>query len=131
MSKLEPMLDSNTVVLGILIILAFVWRFARTRQLYLTSLKAGVPGSKPIPFNPRNLHSFVEQALLGRRSIKPVSFFIRAFVLAIVALCLLPFKDYEPPLWWLVIAMIALYIPWCIFHGVMLKKYFAAGHSDQ
>jgi hypothetical protein len=25
-------------------------------------------------------------------------------------------------LWWLVMVMIALYVFWCAFHGVMLKK---------
>jgi len=69
--------------------------------------------------NPRNI---VEKVLLGRRSIEPVAFFVRALVLAVVALCLLPFKDYEPPLFWIVISMISLYVPWCIVHGVMLKN---------
>jgi hypothetical protein len=116
------MVDTNTIALGILIVFVFIWRFVRTRQLYLTSLKVRKHGLQPIAFNPRDPHSIIQQALLGRRSIEPASFFIRAFVLAVVALCLLPFKDYEPPLCWIVIAMIALYVPWCVAHGVMLKK---------
>ena len=116
------MVDTNTIALGIVIVLVFIWRFARTRQLYLTSLHVQACGSEPIPFNPHDLHSFVGQALLGRRSIKPTSFFIRAFVFVVVAGCLLPFKAYEPLICWLVIILIVLYVPWCIVHGVMLKR---------
>jgi hypothetical protein len=116
------MIHTNTIALGIVIVLAFIWRFARTRQLYLTSLNVRTRGSEPIPFNPHDLRSFVQQALLGRRSVKPTSFFIRAFVFMLVAACLLPFKDYEPLLYWLVIVLIAFYVLWCIVHGIMLKK---------
>jgi hypothetical protein len=116
------MVDRNTIALGIIIVLVFVWRFARTRQLYVTSLRVHVGNSAPIPFRPRDLRSFVQQALLGRRSLRPTSFLIRAVVLAVVAACLLPFKDYEPPLYWLVVFLIALYVPWCVVHGVMLRK---------
>ena len=116
------MVDTNTILLGIVIVLVFVWRFVRTRQLYLTSLHVQVSGSEPIPFKPHDLCSFVEQALLGRRSLKPTSFFIRAFVFVVVAACLLPFKDYEPLLYWLAIILIVLYVTWCIVHGIMLKK---------
>jgi len=116
------MVDTNRITLGLLIIFIFIWRFVRTRQLYVTSLHVHAGGSEPIPFNPHDLRSFVQQVLLGRRSIEPSSFFIRAFVLVVVALCLFPFKDYEPLLSWLVIVLITLYVPWCILHGVMLKK---------
>ena len=116
------MKDTNATTLGILIVLVFIWRFARTHQLYLTSLKVQTLALPPIAFNPRNPRAFLEQVILGRRSIEPNSFFIRGFVLAVVALCLLPFKHYELPLFWLVITMISLYIPWCILHGVMLQK---------
>ena len=118
-------MNTNTIVLGVLIVLAFVWRAARTRQLYLTTLRVQESGSEPIPFKPHDVRSFVDQALLGRRTMNPTSFFIRAFVFAVVALCLLPFKDYEPVLFWLVIALIMLYVPWCIVHGVILNKRFA------
>jgi len=116
------MVDTNTIAIGIVIVLVFIWRFARTRQLYLNSLQVQTGDSEPIPFNPRDLRSFVYQALLGRRGIKPTSFFIRAFVFMIVAACLFPFKDYEPFLYWLVVVLIALYVAWCIVHGVKLKK---------
>ncbi len=121
------MVHTNTIALGIVIVLVFIWRFARTRQLYLTSLRVQASGSEPIPFNPHDLRSLVQQPLFGRRSMKPTSFFIRAFVLVVVAACLLPFKDYEPLLYWLVIVLIALYVPWCIIHGVMLKRRLADG----
>ena len=124
------MLNTKTIGLGIVIVLVFIWRFARTRQLYLTSLHVHARGSEPIPFNPHILRSFVQQALLGRRSIEPKSFFIRAIVLAIVAVCLLPFKGYEPLLYWLVIFLIALYVPWCLVHGAMLKKRIFNGGSS-
>ena len=119
------MAESNTIALGIVIVLVFVWRAVRTRQLYLTSLHVQESGSEPIPFKPHDVRSFVDQALLGRRTMKPTSFFIRAFVFAVVAVCLLPFKDYEPILYWLVVTLIVLYVPWCILHGVMLNKRFA------
>ena len=123
------MVDTNTIFLGIVVVLVFIWRFARTRQIYLTSLHVQACGSEPIPFKPHDLRSFVEQALLGRRSMKPTSFFIRGFVFAVVAVCLLPFKDYEPLIYWLAIILIVLYVPWCIVHGVMLKKRLSSGAS--
>ena len=124
------MVDANTILLGIVVVLVLIWRFARTRQLYLTSLQVQVCGSEPIPFKPHDLRSFVEQALLGRRSMKPTSFFIRGFVFVVVAVCLLPFKDYEPLIYWLAIILIVLYVPWCIVHGVMLKKRLSDGVSE-
>jgi len=123
------MVDTNTIVLGIVIVLVFIWRFARTHQLYLTSLSKEACYSEPISFNLCDLRNFWEQALLGRRNIKPISFFIRAFIFVVVAVCLLPFKSYEPLLYWLVIVLIMLYVPWCIVHGVMLKKRFSEGRS--
>ena len=124
------MVDTNTIFLGIVIVLVFIWRFARTRQLYLTSLHVQACGSEPIPFKPHDLRSFVEQALLGRRSMKPNSFFIRGFVFVVIAGCLLPFKGYEPLIYWLATILIALYVPWCIVHGVMLKKRLSDGASE-
>ena len=114
--------EKNTIALTTIIILVFIWRFARTRQLYLTSLKVQTLDIRPIVFNPSNPHDFIEQVILGRRSIKPISFFVRGFVLAAVGLCLISLKDYRPPLVWIVISMISLYVPWCILHGVMLKN---------
>jgi len=112
----------NTIVLGILIILVFIWRFARTHQLYSTSLRVQIYGLKSAPFDLHDFHCFIQQVLLGRRSLKPSAFFIRAFVLSAVAACLLPFKHYDPILYWIVILMLAVYIPWCIAYGILLKK---------
>jgi hypothetical protein len=124
------MVDANAILLGIVVVLVFTWRFARTRRLYLTSLQVQARGSEPIPFKPRDLRSFVEQALLGRRSMKPTSFFIRGFVFAVVAGCLLPFKDYAPLICWLATILIVLYVPWCIVHGVLLKKRLSSDVSE-
>jgi membrane-bound metal-dependent hydrolase YbcI (DUF457 family) len=116
------MVDRNTVVFGILIVLVFIWRFARTRQIYLVSLDVQAGGSDPISFSPDDLPSFFSQVLLGHRSLTPTSFFIRGFVFLVVAVGLLPFKDYEPTLYLLCVVLIGLYVPWCIAHGLMLKK---------
>jgi hypothetical protein len=116
------MRETDTLTLAILIVLAFAWRFARTRQIYLTSLAVQMQDLEPILFKPTDLSSFVHQALLGRRSMNPKSFYIRGLVFAIVALCLLPFKHYAPSLWWLTIALIGLYVPWCIAHGLVLRQ---------
>jgi len=119
------MADRNTILIGIVIVGVFLWRFARTRQLYLTSLRVFSQGLDPIRFKPHDLRSFLEQALLGRRSIKPASFFVRAYVLAVVAVSLFPFKDFSPLLYWIVIVMVVFYIPWCIMHGILLKRKFS------
>jgi hypothetical protein len=116
------MVDRDKVFLGILIFLAFLWRFARTRQLYLTSLTVKKSGSDPISFHPSNVRNFIDQALLGRRSISPGSFFIRAAVFVFAAICLFPLKHYEAFLFWLVVILISLYAPWCIAHGFLLRK---------
>ncbi len=116
------MTDREIITLAVLITLAFAWRFARTHQMYLTSLAVQAQGLEPIPFKPRDLTSFVQQALLGRRSMEPNSFFIRGVVFVIVAVCILPLKNYVPSLWWLTIALIGLYVPWCVVHGLLLKN---------
>ena len=124
------MVDTNTIALGIVIVLVFIWRFARTRQLYLTSLHMQACDSEPIPFKPHDIRSFVQRALLRRRSVKPTSFLIRAFVFVVVAVCLFPFKDYKPLLYWFVIVLVALYVPWCIVHGIMLRKRLSDGGAS-
>jgi len=111
--------DKKTIALGLLIILVFIWRFVRTRQLYLTSLQLR---TNDLGSNSFNIRSIYKKIIFGYRSIKPSSFFIRALVLAVVALCLLPFKHYAPFIFWIVITLILIYIPWCVVHGVMLKK---------
>jgi len=123
------MVDAITVTLGIVIVVAFIWRLIRIHQLYLTSLHVQACDSKPIQFNPHDLRSFLGQTILGRRSIKPISFFIRAFVFVLVAVCLFPFKAYAPLLYQLVIVLTALYVPWCIVHGVMLKNRVSYGRT--
>jgi hypothetical protein len=40
----------------------------------------------------------------------------------VLAVGLIPFKNYEPPLYLLFVVLIVLYVPWCIAHGLMLKK---------
>jgi len=122
--------DSRTTLpLAILIVLVFAWRFARTRQLYITSLAVRRTGIQPEPFNPRDPRILFEQALMGRRSIEPSSFFIRGLVLAAVALCLLPFRQYEPALWWLVLLLLGAYLSWCVAHGVLLKRAYGKGDA--
>jgi len=111
--------DKKTIALGFIIVLVFIWRFVRTRQLYLTSLKLRADELGSRAWNPRCIY---DQIFLGHRTIKPYSFFIRAFILAVFAVCLLPFKHYAPSIYWIVISLILLYIPWCVVHGVMLKK---------
>jgi hypothetical protein len=118
-----------TLALAVLIVLVFVSRVLRTRQLYLTSLASHMTGVKAQRFNPRDPRLVLEQALLGRRSIEPKSFYIRGVVLAAVALCLLPFKGYGPTLWWLVVGLVVLYVAWCVAHGIMLKNRMRAGLS--
>lgn len=103
-------------------LLVFIWRFARTRQLYWTSLRLQTGGLEPTPFRLHDIHGFIQQVLLGHRNLKPISFYIRAFVLAVVAPCLLPFKHYDPVLSWIVISMLAAYIPWCIVHGILFHR---------
>jgi hypothetical protein len=114
--------DTDIITLAVLITLAFAWRFARTRQMYSTSLAVRTQGLEPIPFKPHDLSSFVQQALLGRRSMEPNSFFTRAIIFVLVAVCILPLKHVSPPLWWLTIVLIGLYVPWCVVHGSLLKK---------
>ena len=116
------MIDRSTILLGILIVLVFIWRFARTRQLYLSSLEVKTLGVEPVKFNPGDIRSIIHQGLMGHRSVEPESFFIRGIDLAVISLCLLPFKHYQPALVWLVIGLIALYIPWCVIPGFMLKR---------
>ncbi|HEY71123.1 MAG TPA: hypothetical protein G4O08_11125 [Anaerolineae bacterium] len=116
------MAHEDIITLAVLITLAFAWRFVRTRQMYLTSLAVRTQKLAPIPFKPRDLSTFVQQALLGRRSMEPNSFFIRGVVFVLVAVCILPLKNYSPPLWWLTIVLIGLYVPWCVAHGLILNK---------
>jgi hypothetical protein len=116
------MVDTNTMALGGLIIIFFLWRYFRTRQLYLTSLRVLESGSEPITFDPHDLRSFIDQTMMGRRSVGYNSFFIRMIVYVIVVLCLYPFKNYQPTIFWLIVSLTSFYIPWCVVHGVLLKR---------
>lgn len=116
------MLETNTLVLGILIICAFGWRFYRTWQLYLTTKTVLEKGVEAIPFHPQDLNDFIQQALLGRRSVQPGSFRIRALVYGLIAVLLLPIKGYQPVLYWLVVGLISFYLPWCILFGIRLSS---------
>ncbi len=62
------MIDENTVIFGIVLFLVFIWRLARTRQIYLLSVGVESGDSEPIPFSPQDFRSFVNQALFGHRS---------------------------------------------------------------
>jgi hypothetical protein len=113
-------MDTDTTIPAVLIILVFIWRFIRTHQLYTTSLQNDGPS-----FELRDLHdlrSFVSQVLLGHRRVEPESFFIRGAVFAIVTACLFPFRSYEPVLYWLVVALVSIYVPWCAVYGILLKR---------
>ena len=113
-------MDTNTAVLVVVIILVFIWRFIRTHQLYTTSLQIDIQS-----FDLRGLHdlrSFVSQVLFGHRVVGPDSFFIRAIFFAVVTICLFPFKNYEPVLYWLVVVLVSIYVPWCVFHGILLRR---------
>lgn len=125
------MTNTDSGTLAVLILLTFAWRFARTRQLYLTSLRVSQLGLPAPVLDPHDMRSVAQQVLLGRRSIKPASFFMRAVVLVLVAACLLPFKHYAPCLWWLVVALIGLYVPWCLAHGLMLRRHLDHGSGQR
>lgn len=112
----------KTVFIGVVVIVVFIWRLFYIHQLFLTSIKTIKYNLKPIKFNPRNINDFINQIFLGKRSMKPISFFIRGFIVAIIAIFLLPFKDYEPSLFRLVISLLIIYIFWCLFFGFKLYK---------
>lgn len=117
------MADWGTVALVIVTVTVFIWRFARTHQLYRTSLQAHSTGLEPSPsFHPDDARGFIMQALFGRRVVRPSSFLIRALVFLVATVCLFPFKDYGPTLYWLVVVLVSVYVPWCILHGLVLKR---------
>lgn len=115
------MLETNILMLGILIVLAFAWRFYRTWQLYLTTKQVLENGAEAVPFHPQGLDEFIQQSLLGRRSVQPGAFYIRALVYGLIAIILLPFKGYQPALYWLAAGLIIFYLPWRISFGIRLK----------
>ncbi|MHA3964449.1 MAG: hypothetical protein AM325_013020 [Candidatus Thorarchaeota archaeon SMTZ1-45] len=116
------MSEMMTALFGTAIALFFIWRFARTHQLYRFSLRVIRGLEEPVIIKPAISREFANHALLGNRNIEPNSFFIRGVVYLAIALILLPFRDYIPVLYWLVVFLIALYVPWCLIHGVLLKQ---------
>jgi len=120
------MADTPDIMIWIVITGVFIWRFERTRQIYLRSLSAGPAFAGASSFIPPDIRSFIEQALLGRRSLSPGSFFIRAVLFLLVAISLLPFKVYDPNLYWYVLILIAGYVLWCCLLGIMLKGRLSA-----
>ena len=116
------MQDIEILIIRIVIILFFIWRFARTRQLYLFSLRNPQNGQNANPFRPLTFGSFLNKAFWGKRSLKPNSFFIRGFVFLVIAVCLLPVKNYDPVLYWLFVVLTVFYISWCVIHGIKLKR---------
>ncbi len=116
------MQTSEEIMIGAAVVIFFIWRFARTHQLYRYSLKVLREQVESGPFKPSFSRDFLNGALLGNRSVEPNSFFIRALVFVFIALILLPFRDYAPVLYWIVTFLIVLYVPWCVGHGLMLRK---------
>jgi len=116
------MIQTTTALFASAVILFFIWRFARTHQLYRFSQRVLRGLIEPITIKPAFSREFISHALLGNRNIEPKSFYIRGFVYVVVAFVLLPFKDYTPDLYWLVVILIILYVPWCLIHGILLKR---------
>jgi hypothetical protein len=109
-------------VIGIVVVVFFIWRFARTRQLYRYSLKVLKGQVTPTEFKPSLSREFFNKALLGNRNAEPKQFILRALVFVVIAVILLPFKDYAPTLYWMTVFLIILYGPWCIIHGISLRQ---------
>jgi hypothetical protein len=116
------MAEEITTLIGAAVILFFLQRFIRTHMLYRYSLRVLRGLEEPTQAKPSLSREFFDQAILGNRSVEPNSFFIRALVFVTIALILLPFKDYAPDIYWIVVILIALYVPWCVGHGLLLRK---------
>ena len=116
------MSEITTTLFGIAVILFFIWRFARTHQLYRFSLRVLRGQAETTPFKLSFSRDFLTKVVLGNRHAEPSSFFVRAVVYVAIAIILLPFRDYAPELYWIVSILIILYVPWCVIHGVLLKK---------
>ena len=116
------MSEESVVLVGTAVILFFIWRFIRTHKLYRFSLRVLRGLEKPTQVKPAFSKEFFDQAILGNRNVEPNSFFIRALVFVAIALILLPFRDYAPTIFWIVVILIALYVPWCVSHGFLLRR---------
>ena len=108
------------VLIGGAILLFFIWRSIRTRRMFLRSLegfrsrevntKAGTP----------SVVGIFSRIFLGDRPVKPLSFFLRAAFYSVVAVLLIPFRDYDITLFWISTSIISAYTAWCIIHGILL-----------
>ena len=116
------MSNETTVFFEAVIIFFFIWRFARTHQLYRVSRRVLKGYEEPAQVKPSLSRDFLNHAFLGNRNAEHNSFYIRAIVFVTIALVLLPFKDYAPDLYWIVVFLIILYVPWCVIHGLLLKR---------
>jgi len=114
--------EEIVTLIGAAVILFFFWRFIRTHQLYRFSLRVFRGFEESTKVKPSFSRKFFNQAILGNRSVEPSSFFVRALVFVAIALILLPFRDYAPDLYWIVVLLIVLYVPWCLGHGVLLRR---------
>jgi hypothetical protein len=116
------MAEEIITFIGAAVILFFIWRFVRTHRLYRFSQRVLRGLEESVQVKPSLSREFFDQTVLGNRNVKPNSFFVRAFVFAAVALILLPFRDYAPDLYWIVVFLIILYVPWCVGHGILLRR---------
>jgi hypothetical protein len=116
------MSEETTALIGAAVVIFFIWRFIRTHKLYRFSLEVLKGRKESTHVRPSFSKEFFDQAVLGNRDVKPNSFFIRAVVFVAIALVLLPFRDYAPDLYFIVVIMIVMYVPWCFGHGFLLKK---------
>jgi hypothetical protein len=114
--------DDRRIMVSAVVTLFFIWRFMRTHNLYRYSFKVIRGKMEPIRTNPSVSGDFFKMVLLRNRNVEPTSFYVRALVFASIALALLPFRDYTPTLYWTATFLIILYIPWCVGHGLLLKK---------
>ncbi|NHJ14197.1 MAG: hypothetical protein EAX95_11005 [Candidatus Thorarchaeota archaeon] len=94
------MLEETAALIGFSVIVFFIWRFARTHQLYRFSKSVLRDQANSTSIKPSFSREFASQALLGNRRVEPKSFFVRPLVYVLVALVLFPFKDYAPELYW-------------------------------
>jgi hypothetical protein len=116
------MANETTALFGAVIIFFFIWRFVRTHQLYRFSRRVLKGYEEPVQVKPSISRDFLNHALLGNRNVEPNSFHVRAIVFVAIALVLFPFKDYAPDLYWIITFLIILYVPWCVIHGLLLKR---------
>ena len=112
----------SALFFGVLVVVFFLWRFARTHQLYRFSLKVHRGEIEDTSFEVGISREFLRKALFGSRSIPPRSFLIRALVYVFVAMILYPFRGYGPELYLGVSVLIILYGLWCIAHWASLRR---------